>query len=109
MVLPSMEFNHCITLVKLNGKDYYLELTDNNLPFASLPYNLNSALILPVPPYGQKSTATAITTLNAVNRMHDKSIKHINVMVNGKDLKMKVAAKRYGGITSAPGATIMQR
>ncbi len=101
MVLPSMEFNHCITLVKLNGKDYYLELTDNNLPFASLPHNLNGALILPVPSYGQKSAATAITTLQAVNRMHDKSIKQIDVTVNGKDLKMKVIAKRYGGITSA--------
>jgi len=101
MVLPSMEFNHCITLVKLNGKDYYLELTDNNLPFASLPYNLNGALILPVPPYGQKVSATTITTLQTANRMHDKNIKLINVAVSGKDLKMKVQSKRFGAITSA--------
>jgi hypothetical protein len=96
-----MEFNHCIVLVKLNGKDYYLELTDSNLPFASLPYNLNHALILPIPPYGQKSNVTAITTLEAANRVQDKSIKQINVNINGKDLKMKVQSKRYGAITSA--------
>ncbi|MER2998101.1 DUF3857 domain-containing protein [Pontibacter populi] len=34
--LPSIEFNHCIAKVDLNGKTHYMELTSNYLPFGSL-------------------------------------------------------------------------
>lgn len=53
MILPSVEFNHCIVLAKLDGKGQYLELTDNNLSFGSLPNNLNGALSLLIPPHGE--------------------------------------------------------
>ena len=35
MELPSLEFNHCIVKCQIDGKGYFLELTDNNLPFRS--------------------------------------------------------------------------
>ncbi|WP_256013661.1 transglutaminase-like domain-containing protein [Desertivirga xinjiangensis] len=44
LVLPGMDFNHCIVKANLDNKDYYLELTDSELPFASLPNNLMGAL-----------------------------------------------------------------
>lgn len=43
MLLPSNEFNHCIVKVVLDKKDYFLELTDNFLPFMALPNNLYKA------------------------------------------------------------------
>lgn len=43
MMLPSKEFNHCIVKVLIDGKDYFLELTDNFLPFKALPINLYKA------------------------------------------------------------------
>ena len=49
MVLPSVEFNHCIVLLKMGGKETYLELTDNNLPFGCLPNNLPGASSLIIP------------------------------------------------------------
>jgi transglutaminase-like putative cysteine protease/predicted Zn-dependent protease len=99
MVLPSMDFNHCITLAQIDGKEYYIELTDSNLPFGSLPNNLYEALALIIPAHGQKSSAE-IRPLIALNRTVEKIIRNITVTINGKDEKLNVVAKRYGSLTS---------
>ncbi|WP_166627687.1 transglutaminase domain-containing protein [Tenacibaculum caenipelagi] len=49
LLLPSSNFNHCIVKVKISGKDQYLELTDKNLPFKSLPMSLRGATALEIP------------------------------------------------------------
>ncbi|MFN3640572.1 MAG: transglutaminase-like domain-containing protein [Flavobacterium sp.] len=46
MALPNNEFNHCIAKVKLDGKDYFLELTDKYLPFKAMPLSLINAKAL---------------------------------------------------------------
>jgi len=99
MMLPSMEFNHCIALAKIDGKDYYVELTNSYLPFGSLHYDLFNALSLVIPPHGEKAVSE-LKPLHPVNRTPDQSIKQINVLVNGKDLKLDVIAKRFGGLVS---------
>lgn len=38
MLLPNIDFNHCMAKVNMNGNDYYIELTSQTLPFQSL-YN----------------------------------------------------------------------
>jgi Transglutaminase-like enzymes, putative cysteine proteases len=98
--LPCMEFNHCISLVHIQGKDYYIELTDSNLPFGSLPMDLNGALSLIIPSFGEKSDAVLLP-LVALNRTPDKLIRMTNVVINGNDLKLNVESKRYGSIISA--------
>jgi len=100
MVLPSMEFNHCIVLAKLNGKDYYIELTDNNLPFTSLPNNLNGALSLLIPPHGQKSKGT-LKPVIATNRSKDRIVRNIDIKLNGKDETLTVDLKLYGQLTTS--------
>jgi predicted Zn-dependent protease len=48
MTLPSNDFNHCIVRVIIDGKEYFLELTDKYLPFKALPsslYNANALVI----------------------------------------------------------------
>lgn len=100
MLLPSMEFNHCIALAKIDGKDYYIELTDSNLPFGSLPSTLYGALTLVIPSQGQKSNAE-LKPLVAVNKTADRSIKHINVSIVGKDEKFTIVSSRFGSLTSA--------
>jgi len=46
MILPSIDFNHCMAKVNANGKDYYYELTSKYLPVTSL-YNtaVNSSIL----------------------------------------------------------------
>lgn len=100
MVLPSMEFNHCIALTHIDGEDYYLELTDGNMPFGSLPGNLYDALALIVPAQGEKATQD-IQPLKALNRTKQKIIREVLVNLNGKDEKLVVKAKRYGNLTAA--------
>lgn len=99
MILPSMEFNHCIALAQVNGKEYYIELTDSNLPFGSLPNDLYNALALVIPPHGQKSNA-ALKPLVAVNRTPEKIIRDVMVTVNGKDENLSVVVNRFGSLTS---------
>ncbi|MDB5280152.1 MAG: hypothetical protein JWR61_5107 [Ferruginibacter sp.] len=100
MDLPSMEFNHCISLLHVDGKEYYIELTDSNLPFGSLPSNLNGALSLIIPLHGQKSEAI-LQPLTAVNRMRDESLRKIRLSFSGNDAKLNVETKRCGAIVSA--------
>lgn len=49
LVLPSIGFNHCIVRVDLDGQEQYLELTDKNLSFKTLPTSLEDALALNIP------------------------------------------------------------
>lgn len=100
MVLPSMEFNHCIALAKIDGKDYYVELTDSYLPFGSLNYNLYGALSLIIPVHGQKPNSE-LKPLQTLNRMPDRLARQINMEVDGRDIKLKVISKRYGAIVSS--------
>lgn len=99
MVLPSMSFNHCIVFAKLDGKDYYLELTDNNMPFGSLPNNLNGALSLLIPPHGQKATED-LKPLIAINKTRDVIARKVNVAISGKDEKISMDVQRTGSLTS---------
>jgi hypothetical protein len=99
MVLPTMDFNHCIALAKIDGKDYYIELTDSHLPFGSLGNSLTEALSLVIPPHGQKSGAE-LKPLQAVNRTKDRSIRNINVSITGKDIRLNVVTRRYGALVS---------
>lgn len=100
MVLPSMEFNHCIALVKIDGKDYYLELTDNNLPFGSLPPNLQGALSLLIPPHGEKASGE-LKPLFASNKTKDQLVRRVDVVVTGKDEKMSMNVTRIGALVSS--------
>lgn len=99
MLLPSMEFNHCIVVCRIDGKDHYLELTDNYLPFGSLPNNLNNALSLVVPTEGETAN-WSLKPLVSTTRNADRQLKKIDVTVDGTDLKFSVAAKTTGHLSS---------
>lgn len=49
VVLPSLNFNHCIVKLNLKNEALYLELTDPNLPFGHLYYFHKNAAILEIP------------------------------------------------------------
>ncbi|MBM2815539.1 MAG: hypothetical protein HW421_2301 [Ignavibacteria bacterium] len=48
MPLPSIEFNHCIAKVIIEGYDYYVELTSDNNPFGAIGKSLDNAFILEI-------------------------------------------------------------
>ncbi|HEV2354424.1 MAG TPA: DUF3857 domain-containing protein, partial [Puia sp.] len=49
MELPSLEFNHCMVKTWIGGQAYFLELTDNHMPFACLPGSDIHASCLVIP------------------------------------------------------------
>lgn len=99
VMLPTMKFNHCIALLKLDSKDYFIELTDSHLPFGSMPQNLYNAASLIIPKQGD-NTAMDLKPLVFAQRTEDKMIRQIDVVVTGRDAKFKIASSRTGNLTS---------
>ncbi|RYE55308.1 MAG: DUF3857 domain-containing protein [Sphingobacteriales bacterium] len=100
MLLPSVEFNHCIVLLKAHGKDYYLELTDNSLPFGSMPGNLPGSSSLVIPRYDEKGFAANLAPLPGSTRTKEKAKRKVNAWIEGDDLRVKVEAQKSGALTS---------
>ncbi len=98
-LLPGIEFNHCIAKAVLDKKPYYIELTDNYLPFTSLPNNLNGASILEIPSKNMSEKA-AIIYLNSPTRIKD-AVKRVMVIkpVDG-DLDVDVKVVKTGHLSS---------
>jgi hypothetical protein len=99
MILPSMDFNHCIAMVKLDGKEYFFELTDKDLPFNSYPTNLHGALALVIPPHGEKPEE-GLRLLSAPHRTLDRAVRKVNVSISGNDQKLQVEARHFGNLSS---------
>ena len=92
MPLPSINFNHCIAQLNLNNKTYYLELTDNKLPFgAALAVDLKSE-ILPVPfvdnTIGDKllKMDMPFRPKNSTKRIHNITLSNRDMLISRKSV-----------------------
>jgi tetratricopeptide (TPR) repeat protein len=99
ILLPSMEFNHCIVKVIADNKPWYLELTDPNLSFASLPNSDLKALALEIPFNDDKAVSKPFP-LNPDNRSKDYRGSVINVQVKNRDLQISTSCIRGGNLSS---------
>ncbi len=99
ILLPSMEFNHCIVKVMADGKPWYLELTDPNLSFASLPNSDLKSTALEIP-FNDEKLVTKPFALNPQNRSKDFRGSKINVVVKNRDLQISTTCIRGGNLSS---------
>jgi hypothetical protein len=101
ILLPSVEFNHCIAKAVLDNKNYYIELTDNYLPFTSLPNTLNGALALEIPAKSLNEK-TGLIKLRPTNKIKDviKRVINITPAADG-DLNISVNTIKYGAFSSS--------
>ena len=99
ILLPSVEFNHCIAKAILDNKSYYVELTDNYLPFTSLPNNLNGAVILEIPSKSMNEN-TGLQLLKAPNRTRDIIKRVMDIKPNESDLNITMKTVLYGNSSS---------
>jgi predicted Zn-dependent protease/transglutaminase-like putative cysteine protease len=97
IVLPSMEFNHCIIRYK-DGNEYkYLELTDSQLPFATITNSLSNSQVLDIP-YDFKPGET-IKSFPCQNRQKVGYVRNVKMMVtNNSDLAVKTVLKSTGDL-----------
>lgn len=104
IVLPCVEFNHCIVKAVLDKKEYYIELTDNYLPFGSLPNNLIGATILEIPNrvVGDK---VDLQLLKGNNRTRDMVKRVLDIKPIDTDLEVAVKTVKYGSESSGIRST----
>lgn len=101
MLLPMVEFNHCIVKVGIDGKEYYLELTDNNLPFGSLPNNIINALSLEIPYKDEKITGATLKPIKTAHRTRDMVKRTMQITITGEDLNVETRAVKTGALSSS--------
>ncbi len=95
MTLPSIDFNHCIAHTVLDGKKYYLELTDDNLPFSSSYASVNHAFVLDIPAArNQPSEATVLD--NSANRVKNEVFRQSEVRFDGDDMLVTRVNQKTG-------------
>ena len=99
ILLPSVDFNHCIAKAVLDNKSYFIELTDNYLPFTSLPNNLNGAIALQIPSKSVSAKAELIQLKND-NRTKDVIKRIMDISPNEGDLNVAVKTIKYGAFSS---------
>ncbi|MBP5318988.1 MAG: DUF3857 domain-containing protein [Paludibacteraceae bacterium] len=105
MPLPSRNFNHCITRVWLDGKMYYLELTDNYLPFTAIPEQDYHALYLPI----DDSQVDRLSLIETSNGIMYATKRYLQVAFAGQALKMHYKIEMIGeNAASQRGAYLNQ-
>ncbi|MBP6386217.1 MAG: DUF3857 domain-containing protein [Pseudarcicella sp.] len=95
MLLPSINFNHCIAYLKTEGKEFFIELTDNQNAFGVLSPTLLNTNALIVPRENDSFEATLIK-IQTNNRTKNNIFRNSTISVIGKDLKVNVASIKTG-------------
>ncbi|UKJ08972.1 DUF3857 domain-containing protein [Solitalea lacus] len=99
LVLPSIDFNHCIAKASFGGKEYYFELTSNFLPFGANYSNSVNSQILDIT---QPGKTAALSNLNPATRLLNVINRKTNVLLVDNSLNIQENTCQTGG----PGAYI---
>src|SRR5690606_9861664 len=81
--LPAISFNHCIVKVNLDGKDYFLELTNKFLPFKAMPRSLYNAKALVISFDKAENEKQGIINLTFNNAL--KTVSQTKTIINVED------------------------
>ncbi|AKA34922.1 DUF3857 domain-containing protein [Flagellimonas lutaonensis] len=100
MVLPSQDFNHCIVKVVIDGKNQYLELTDKNLPFRSIPSSLEYATLLDIPNENFTNVRQGIYLLEKPNKLNSMLDAQVELSLSDNYQEMRVKSTVQGEISS---------
>ncbi|KOY86163.1 hypothetical protein AD998_08380 [bacterium 336/3] len=99
--LPALLFNHCIVKANIDGKTYYLELTDPYLPFGALPWSVDRSSILNIPFATSENQAenkieilTTALNKNTVYRLKNIKIENNNLICDVKNIKTGAVGAR---------------
>ncbi|MCL1941947.1 MAG: DUF3857 domain-containing protein [Candidatus Azobacteroides sp.] len=99
LALPSCNFNHCIAELDLDGKVYYLELTDNKLPFGSAIDDDLHSDILPIP-YKDEPAADKLLSMDMPFRTKNEIKRKAAITINDNDMSVAFSSVRYGQLAS---------
>ncbi len=104
MMLPSIDFNHCVAKVNADGKDYIIEMTSDKVPFSVVPDDLKKSFALEINPYGNQATNAPIL-INPSNRPQNNLLREATVTFDGGNMIVKKKNFRTGNYVSALKST----
>ena len=98
MVLPNIDFNHCIASVNIDGKKQYLELTNDNLSMGVLPDNDKDAFALNI---DEKTKSNQPFYLESNPKKLSKLLRKATVQILDDDISVKNSTIRTGSAAMA--------
>jgi Transglutaminase-like superfamily/Domain of Unknown Function with PDB structure (DUF3858) len=99
MLLPSINFNHCIANLQTEGKNFFIELTDTKNSFGAVSSSLLNANGLIVAREGETLESNLIK-INTNNRIKNAVYRKTEVRFEQKDLVSKVTTLKTGSLAS---------
>jgi tetratricopeptide (TPR) repeat protein len=97
MTLPSIDFNHCIAAVNIDGKTTYMELTSDNLDFGAFPYSLRGAFVLPI----IENKTSSPFFLDPENRKKSQVMRKTTIELTESDINVTVNSVKTGTLASS--------
>lgn len=94
--LPSVNFNHCIVKLDLDGKEHFIELTDKYLPFNAMPMTLVNASALVVSFDKAENEKAKLISISADNAAKNISTSKVEVTIGDASKEYKVTSKVNG-------------
>lgn len=95
MMLPSINFNHCIAKCTINGKDHYVELTSDYLPFNSLYSEDIGSFALDIKNDHDKAPSKPFY-LNPSSRKQNNITRITNIQLKDDDVVLERTTYRSG-------------
>lgn len=95
LLLPSIDFNHCIGNVTVDGEEYFVELTSDKNGFRTFPNTLKNAFALKI--YDEnEGTSEEPFYLLPKTKMPDNIIRTTSVEFSGKEMKVDIQSLKTG-------------
>ncbi|KAB2805341.1 DUF3857 domain-containing protein [Phaeocystidibacter luteus] len=88
MMLPSINFNHCIASVKLDTSDvpYFVELTSDKISFATRTSDIEGAFILPIPLNSDEEVEAYVS--NDIKGLTSQTYRNTEVSFEGSNISV---------------------
>lgn len=96
LLLPSINFNHCMVKTKTDDKVRYLELTSNYLPFSSFSSSAVNSVILDI---DDKTEKKEIRYLNPDTRKLNNIYRYTKINVDNEDLVVSEKNYKVGALS----------
>ncbi len=100
MHLPSFLFNHCIVkYFDEKNVEHYLELTDREMPFKSLPSDLYQAVSLTIPAKTETDSKYSLAPIDTKNKTNDRSLSKTKIEIIGNEMSLVSTNVKYGNLS----------
>ena len=94
--LPSVDFNHCIVKLQIEGKEHFVELTNKYLPFNAMPMSLVNANALVISFDKSENEKAKLINIPDVNAFKNISTSRVEVTIGDNSKDYLVTSKVYG-------------